>query len=111
MPAFRHLSGWLAAGKGSVKALALEAARPYVIAAIYKRLKRPLLGAIADSATQTERLNVLSALAFGKGEAPLVVAAAPSLMHRVATFAGFSASHLSLRKDMALAPRVLLEQL
>ncbi len=145
--AYRHLADELAQSTGRVRALVLNAARPYLVAAIYRRFNKPLLlvtaqperarqlaeqlttwcgcgvmrlpeaellafqGAIGDSASQRERLNVLSVLAFGKDKAPLVVAAAPSMVHKVADYNEFAANHLPLKKNMKLSPRALVERL
>ena len=43
MPAYRRLLAELESEKGSRRVVVLEAARPYLIAALYHHLKRPLL--------------------------------------------------------------------
>ena len=133
-------------GKGLVL---LDAAKPYLIAALYRRWQCPVLVVTAqpeqakklaeqlaawagvsvgaypepdalpyervtsDPATELDRLRVLSALAGcgtdeNSGGPPLVVASAPALMTRAASFQDFAAACRVVKTGMEVEPYHLL---
>ncbi|MCJ7426175.1 MAG: transcription-repair coupling factor [Dehalococcoidales bacterium] len=145
MPEYRQLVAELKEGDGKTRAVALEAAKPYLITALYQSLGRPMVvvsaqpekcqkiheqiaawsnsGGLkfpepdalpyeriaADSSTELERVQVLSALAGMDGEKPpLIVVSAPALMGKLTPHRDFAAACHTLKPGMEVEPFQLL---
>jgi transcription-repair coupling factor (superfamily II helicase) len=153
IPAYRRLLEALQE-RGDKEIVALDAARPYVIAALYRDLRRPMLVITAqpenarkiheqllewrpggeeaklfpepdvlpyerlasDTATEMERIQVLSALAGYDPQRqgtspPLVVASAAALMSRTTNHQDFTDGCLTLNPGTNIEPFHLLKEL
>ncbi len=146
-PAYRRLLAELRGA--SSRAVVLEAAKPYLIAAVYHSLGLPVLvvtsqperakelaeqlsiwcrsarvgrlpepellpyqRAISDSSTELERIRALSALAANQSDSgvPLIVASAPALMHKVASYSDFISAGHTVSLGMQVEPFELLKR-
>jgi len=151
MPAYRRLIAGLEQRTDSDRVAVLDAAKPYLIAALYSKLKRPMLVVTAqpeeakklydqlfiwcnsdrvklfpepdalpyehitsEASDEPERLEALSALAGTGGDgdsgvgAPLVIASAPALMIKTASFDVFRAAVHTVELGMEVEPFQLL---
>jgi transcription-repair coupling factor (superfamily II helicase) len=141
--AFRSLAGELQTGRG--RAVVMEAAKPYLAAAVSRTLASPVLlvtsrpetartlheqleswlpgGVVylfpeqdvlpyerlaADAATETERIQVLAALAEGRGGPPCVVTSVPALLSLTASRSDFTGGARILRLGLEIKPFDLL---
>ncbi|MFC1929912.1 transcription-repair coupling factor [Chloroflexota bacterium] len=153
MPAYQQLIAALKKERENTSAVVLDAAKPYLIAALYRSQRLPLLVVTAhpedsrklyeqllswcdsdsiklfpehdalpyeriasDTSTELERVKVLSALAsYGfegakDTEIPLIVASAPALMSRTASYHDFVSSCHSVKAGTDMEPFALLSQ-
>ena len=149
MPAYRQLVAKLREVKGSTRVAVLDAAKPYLIAALYHSRRLPMLVVTAqpencrklyeqlltwcastqvklfpepdalpyqriasDTATELERVQVLSALVNNEPatEAPLVVVSAPAFMQKTTPYTDFTSTCHSIKQGMDIEPFKLLSQ-
>ena len=149
MPVYRDLLDELRKLEGNTRAVVLEAAKPYLITALYHDLERPVFVVTArpedakrlyeqiaiwsnsarlklfpepdvlpyqrvtpDTATEMDRLEVLSVLASADGEqdAPLVIASIPALAQKTVSHRDFIASRHTVEAGQEVEPLSLLSK-
>ncbi|MBA7483686.1 Transcription-repair-coupling factor [subsurface metagenome] len=149
MPAYRQLADELQKQNGSTRVAILDAAKPYLVAALYQSLPLPMLVVTAqpengkklyeqlsvwcgsgqvklfpepdalpyqrvasDTATEQERLQVLSSLAniAQDQNALLIVTSAPALMQKTTPYSDFISACHTIEPEMHVEPFHLLSQ-
>ena len=146
-PALIRLAGALKEPKAGVRTAIPDAAKPYLIAALHHRIKRPVLvvtaqpeeaknlyeqvavwagnndvrlflepdalpyqRVITDSATESERLQALAALANPNGHVPLVITSIPALLQKTTSYTDFISSCHTIRAGNRVDPLNLLSR-
>lgn len=151
MPAYRQLAAEPPQPGGETRVVVINAAKPYLIAALRRRWRLPMLVVTAepenakrlyeqlstwsdapvrlfpepdalpyerlasDASTELERLQVLSALAYYKQgesakEVPLIIASAPALMTKIASYEEFAATCHTIKLGQEIEPFHLLRR-